>query len=117
LQIAIKGASAGRGSGVRLAEWRKQQGWTQDELAGQLDCSQSFVSLIERATDPQIPGRDWMVKIYQLTRGAVAPNDFYELPPIGQLELPIEPSPAPLFDAPEVDKNDVAAAPELQAAA
>lgn len=87
---------------MRLAEWRKQQGWTQDELAARLDCSQPFVSLIERAADPQIPGRDWMIKIYQLTKGAVSPNDFYDLPALGQLELPIgTPGELSLFDRPE----------------
>lgn len=97
---------------MRLAEWRKQQGLKQWELAERLGCSQPFISLIERADDGQVPSREWMVKIYQLTRGAVAPNDFYDLPPIGQLELPIgPPAPAPLFDAP------AEAADELQVAA
>lgn len=48
----------------------------------------------------RIPGRDFMVEIYKLTRGAVTPDDFYDLPPIGQLELPMAPpAPAPLLDA------------------
>jgi transcriptional regulator with XRE-family HTH domain len=97
---------------VRLAEWRKQQGWTQEQLAFELGCTQSFVSLTERA-NPQIPGRGWMLKIHQLTRGAVTPNDFYDLPPIGQLELPIETAGEPgLFDVAETDGQH-----ELQAAA
>jgi transcriptional regulator with XRE-family HTH domain len=97
---------------VRLAEWRKLQGWKQDELAGELGCTQPFISEIERASAPKIPGRAWMVKIYQLTRGAVTPNDFYDLPPIGQLELPIGPPAAtPLLDCVAADE------PQLQAAA
>lgn len=98
---------------MRLAEWRKEQGWTQDELAAALDCSQPFISLIERRTGGQIPSRDWMLKIWRLTKGLVAPNDFYDLPPIGQLELPMEATPAPLLDA--LDAPDET--PALQAAA
>jgi transcriptional regulator with XRE-family HTH domain len=98
---------------VRLAEWRKQQGWKQEELASALGCTQPFISEIERATAPKIPGRCWMLKIWQLTRGAVAPNDFYDLPPIGQLELPIEDGAEPgLFDAAQADGEH-----QLQAAA
>lgn len=84
---------------VRLVEWRKEKGWTQDELADALDCSQPFVSLIERRSNPQIPGRDQMIRIHRLTKGAVSPNDFYDLPPLGQLDLPIEDlDPAPLLE-------------------
>lgn len=83
---------------MRLAEWRKRQGWKQEELATALGCGQPFISEIERATDPKIPGRSWMTRIWRLTRGEVAPNDFYDLPPIGQRELPLDPSAGPLFD-------------------
>lgn len=93
---------------MRLAEWRKQQGWKQDRLAAELDSSQPFVSEIERAVDPKIPGRNLMVRIWRLTRGAVAPNDFYDLPPIGQLKLPMEAALPSLFDqtpvAPEPER-------------
>jgi hypothetical protein len=57
-----------------------------------------------------------MLKIWQLTRGLVGPNDFYDLPPIGQLELPIELAPAPLFDRP-ADQSGEPAEDELQVAA
>jgi hypothetical protein len=53
-----------------------------------LDVSQPTISYIERANDPQMPQPDLMRRIYALTRGAVTPNDFYDLPAIGQLELP-----------------------------
>lgn len=89
---------------MRLAEWRIEQGLTQAELADRLGCDQSYISLIERATDPQIPRRQWMLKIYRLTHGAVRPDDFYNLPILEQLKLPLEddaPASAPLFDAPE----------------
>lgn len=65
---------------MRLATWRKAQKMTQGELAAQLGCSQPYVSQIERAKDPIVPGAAVMVEIFELTRGAVQPNDFFELP-------------------------------------
>lgn len=52
----------------------------QAALADLLGCSQSYVSQIERATDPIVPGPAIMIAIFQLTGGEVQPNDFYELP-------------------------------------
>jgi hypothetical protein len=48
-----------------------------------------------------MPQPDLMRRIYALTRGAVTPNDFYDLPAIDQLELPdLAPADsAPLFAA------------------
>lgn len=86
---------------MRLAEWRRSKEMTQRDLADALDCGQSFISSIERHGG-QIPGREWMLKIYRLTRGEVSPDDFYNLPSIDQLELaidgPAEPTPAPLLE-------------------
>lgn len=94
--------AAGKGTGewaVRLAIWRKNKGMNQLELADELGVSQPYISMIERIDDPQIPRRDIMLKIYRLTGGDVEPNDFYELPPLGQLQLNVsEPGPAPLFE-------------------
>ena len=65
---------------VKLAQWRKLKALTQGELADALGCSQPYVSQIERATDPIIPGPALMISIFDVTAGAVQPNDFYELP-------------------------------------
>lgn len=65
---------------MKLACWRKRQGLTQGELAARLGCSQPYVSQIERATTPIIPGPELMGRIFEATGGAVEPNDFYELP-------------------------------------
>ncbi|WP_374758642.1 helix-turn-helix domain-containing protein [Sphingomonas sp. GV3] len=65
---------------MKLAAWRKREGKTQDWLAGELGCSQPYVSQIERAVNPIIPGPEIMERIFQVTQGAVEPNDFYELP-------------------------------------
>jgi transcriptional regulator with XRE-family HTH domain len=73
---------------MRLADWRKEQGYTQQQLADQLGVNQSAVSYWERSLNPYLPQPDAMRRIFALTRGAVSPNDFYDLPPIGQAELP-----------------------------
>ena len=65
---------------VRLVDWRKFKGWTQAMLAAELGVSQPAISQFERAVNPIIPGPAVMVQIFQLTRGAVQPNDFYDLP-------------------------------------
>ena len=57
---------------------------TQIQLAKALDCSQSYVSQIERANDPLMPGRPILERIYALTGGAVEPNDFVNLPQLLQ---------------------------------
>lgn len=71
---------------MKLAAWRKAKGWTQDNLAEALGCSQPYVSQIERAADPIIPGPELMRKLYVLSLGEVQPNDFYDLPALELLE-------------------------------
>lgn len=105
--MPIKGAiiavtiGAGGFHNMRLAEWRKQESYNQQQLADALGVSQPTISYIERCNDPQMPQPDLMRRIFVLTRGAVTPNDFYDLPPIGQPELPglAQPGDAPLFEA------------------
>ena len=67
---------------MKLAEWRKRNGMTQAALAEALACSQSYVSQIERRVGAIVPGAEVMGKIYEVTAGAVQPNDFYDLPAI-----------------------------------
>jgi transcriptional regulator with XRE-family HTH domain len=87
---------------VRLSKWRIDKGLTQRQLADELGCTQTAISLIERGTDQPdsiIPRRDLMLKIFRFTKGEVTPNDFYDLPALDQLDLPIgEPAAAPLFE-------------------
>jgi transcriptional regulator with XRE-family HTH domain len=94
---------------MRLVEWRRQEGLTQQELADALGCTQSFVSNMERANDPQKPRDDAMVvRIYRVTKGQVAPNDFYDLPDLSVPELQLGASePLPLFAASERDLETV----------
>lgn len=65
---------------MKLAAWRKRQELTQWALAHALNCSQSYVSQIERAHDALMPGKDMLARIYELTGGEVQPNDFVDLP-------------------------------------
>lgn len=65
---------------MRLAIWRKKAGKTQADLADALGCSQSYISQIERADSPLVPGPAIMIEIYRLSNGVVQPNDFYDLP-------------------------------------
>jgi len=104
---------------MRLAEWRISEGMTQAQLADRLGCEQSFISQIERAHDPMIPRRRFMLSIFRLTFGAVTPNDFYNLPVLEQLVLPMgDDQPASLrVLAPAPLLEGAALAPELQAAA
>jgi transcriptional regulator with XRE-family HTH domain len=69
---------------VRLAEWRKQKGWTQTDLAAKVGSTQPYVSAMERARNPAIPGPALMIEIYLVTGGAVQPNDFYDLPALSE---------------------------------
>jgi hypothetical protein len=82
-----------------LRKWREYQlpSMTLDAAAAEVGTVRQVWFDWERGR--RIPNRTFMARIYKLTRGAVSPNHFYDLPPIGQLELPIEPQPAPLFDA------------------
>jgi transcriptional regulator with XRE-family HTH domain len=73
---------------MRLAEWRKQEGYSQQQMAQRLGVSQPVISLAERANDPQLPQPSTVIAIYVLSRGQVQPNDFYDLPPINHPQLP-----------------------------
>lgn len=72
---------------MKLALWRKREGRTQEWIAAQLGCSQPYVSQIERATSPIIPGPAVMIEIYRMTMGGVQPNDFYDLPALTPMRV------------------------------
>lgn len=65
---------------LKLSEWRKREGRTQESVASELGCTQPYISQIERSKNPIIPGTDVMERIFLLTNGEVEPNDFYDLP-------------------------------------
>lgn len=72
---------------MRFSDWRKGQGYTQQQAAEALGVTQPVISQLE-ADDPKVRGGAFVLAISKLTRGAVTPNDIYALPPIEQLELP-----------------------------
>lgn len=85
---------------MRLAAWRREKGLTQEDLARALDCTQPYVSVIERLTDPVIPSVDVMIRIYIVTRGAVSLYDMAfpnGMPDFETPELALA-APAPLFE-------------------
>ncbi|HEV2746628.1 MAG TPA: helix-turn-helix transcriptional regulator [Allosphingosinicella sp.] len=99
---------------MRLVEWRRDKGLTQQELADALRITQPSVSEMERRSG-SLPSRAVMTAIYRFTAGAVTPNDFYDLPDLGQRSLPLDaPAPLPLL---EVCEKDELVAPALEQAA
>jgi hypothetical protein len=54
----------------------------------------------------RIPSARFMTAIWRFTRGDVVPNDFYDLPPIGQMALPFAAGPAPLLDHADAAVSD-----------
>lgn len=65
---------------MKLSEWRRFNGRTQAWVAQSIGVDQAFVSRMERSLNAQMPNRDILKAIYVTTRGAVQPNDFYDLP-------------------------------------
>lgn len=62
---------------MRLADWRKSEGKTQEWLAGALEISQPLVSKIEAGG--VMPRFAVMVRIILVTRFKVLPNDFFPI--------------------------------------
>jgi len=63
--------------GPKLEEWRRERGWSQDELATALTCSQQMVSAL--CGQSTTPGTDLATRIQVVTRGRVKVQDW--LPP------------------------------------
>lgn len=70
---------------MKLADWRRRKGWTQQQLADALDCVLPTVARYEGGTripesPPSDDSRDMMKRIFILTEGEVRPDDFYNIP-------------------------------------
>lgn len=62
---------------MKLAKWRDDKGWTQQQLADELGCTVSAVWRYEQGLrDPETATKE---RIFLVTEGAVEPNDFYPL--------------------------------------
>jgi transcriptional regulator with XRE-family HTH domain len=66
---------------LNLAEWRASRGLSRAELAKLLEVFDAKV-VWRWETGEYVPRREQMVRIWLLTEGRVAPNSFYDLPPI-----------------------------------
>lgn len=67
---------------MKLADWRNSKGMTQGELASRLGLIPLSISRYERGD--RLPDPAVMIELYQLTGGVVTPNDFYDLPSLGE---------------------------------
>lgn len=65
---------------MKLSEWRRSVGLTQEELAEKLGLITGSVARYESGA--RMPGPAVLVALYELSGGAVQPNDFYDLPPL-----------------------------------
>jgi transcriptional regulator with XRE-family HTH domain len=72
-----------------LRAWRLEQGYTLDAAAAGVGTVRS--TWCDWESGRRIPDRSTMPKVFAFTRGAVTPNDFYDLPDLAhaQPELPI----------------------------
>jgi transcriptional regulator with XRE-family HTH domain len=70
---------------MKLADWRRGQEMTQQQLADELGCILTTVARYE--TGLRKPDDPTMIAIYRLTGGQVQPNDFYELPSLAEAQL------------------------------
>ena len=66
---------------MTLKKWMQDRGrGASAYLSGKLKCDRSTIYLFRDGK--RIPSRDLMVGLYVATKGAVQPNDFYDLPDI-----------------------------------
>lgn len=62
----------------KLKAWREAEGLTQEAAADKLGVVRRTWHMWENGNG--VPSEGLMVRLYVLTRGAVEPNDFYDLP-------------------------------------
>lgn len=65
---------------MKFLAWIHETGRKQQDVAVELNTGKSRISKI--AAGKILPRRDEFVPIYVLSQGQVAPNDFFELPPL-----------------------------------
>lgn len=63
---------------MKLGDWRRAEGLTQEELAARLGLIPVSVARYESGL--RLPGPSVMIEIFRMSDGAVQPNDFYALP-------------------------------------
>ncbi|MFN3991215.1 MAG: helix-turn-helix domain-containing protein [Erythrobacter sp.] len=63
---------------MKLADWRRASGMTQEELAARLGLIPGSVARYESGS--RLPAPAVMIRLFEISDGAVQPNDFYALP-------------------------------------
>lgn len=87
---------------MKLKAWREREGKSLKDVADALDIN-DIATVFRWEQEPgvssrRIPTEGYMRRLYRVTRGAVTPNDFYDLPDLDAPELPLDPEPLPLFE-------------------
>jgi hypothetical protein len=68
---------------MKLETFLSKTGWDRTFLAWKIGVNECSVT--RYLTGSRIPSPDVMVAIYKVTKGKVAPNDFYQLPTKAEL--------------------------------
>ncbi len=79
-----------------LRQWRLERDYTLDAAAAGVGTVRQVWYDWEGGR--RIPSREFMAAIYRFTRGAVTPNDFYDLPDLETGSLALDDEPAPLLE-------------------
>lgn len=70
---------------MKLADWRKSQEMTQEAVASELGIERLSIARYEAGR--RLPAPAVMIELYRLSKGAVQPNDFYDLPTLASPAL------------------------------
>lgn len=65
---------------MKLSDWMAAEGLNDETLAQRANVNRATVSRVRRRK--QKPGEELAARLFALTGGQVAPNDFYDLPPL-----------------------------------
>ena len=80
-----------------LRKWRMARGYTLEAAA--IGIGTFRQTWHDWEIQRRIPDREYMRRLFAFTGGAIAPNDFYDLPDLGERELALDAGPAPLLDS------------------
>lgn len=69
---------------MKLADWIAREGLSHQEFGDRIGKSQAAVS--RYAAGLRMPDEETLIKIFEVTDGEVAPNDFVDLPDLGQMD-------------------------------
>lgn len=88
---------------MKLGDWRREKGLTQQDVADAIECVLPTVARYEAGS--RVPEQDAMRRIFVFTRGAVRPDDFYDLPDLDRIEAELAASAAAEPCLPGIDRE------------